>query len=53
MCSYAVRFLGVGAEDPSNDESIFSSLFLVQEYLAGGNLKRIVLEQILDPSVSA
>ena len=49
VCRHIVRVIGIGAEDPSSDASIRGSLFMVQEYLMGGSLKRIVMEQMLDP----
>ena len=43
-----VRILGIGAKDPTSDASIRKTLFLVQENLTGGNLKKVVMEQMIN-----
>ncbi|GAX77010.1 hypothetical protein CEUSTIGMA_g4457.t1 [Chlamydomonas eustigma] len=45
---HIVGVIGIGAEDPSSADSIRNTLFLVQEYLSGGNLKKVVLEQMIN-----
>ena len=45
---YVVGVIGIGCDDPSSDESIRSSLYLVQELLTGGSMKRLVLEQSIN-----
>ena len=43
-----VKILGIGAKDPTSDASIRKTLFLVQENLTGGNLKKVVMEQMIN-----
>ena len=43
--------IGIGADDPTSDASIRESLYLVQEHLAGGSLRKVVLEQTIDYKV--
>ncbi len=52
MCRHAAGLLGIGAGDMSSPEGIRSSLFMVQEYVEGGSLKKVVSEQMVDYSVS-
>ena len=40
--------IGIGCNDPSSDDSIRSSLYLVQEHLTGGSLKKLALEQSIN-----
>ena len=48
-----VRMVGIGSDEPKlSTVSLTRSLFMVQEYLTGGSLKRIVMEQMLDWNVS-
>lgn len=49
LLRHIVRVIGIGADDPTSDASVRGSLFMVQEYLMGGSLRRIVMEQMLDP----
>ena len=45
---HIVNVMGVGCDDPTKDESIRKTLFLVQEYLPGGDLRTLVKEQMAD-----
>lgn len=45
---HIVNVMGVGCDDPTRDDSIRKSLFLVQEYLPGGDLRTLVKEQMQD-----
>lgn len=45
---HIVNVMGVGCDDPTRDESIRKTLFLVQEYLPGGDLRTLVKEQMSD-----
>jgi hypothetical protein len=49
---HVVGIVGIGAENPSSADSIRNTLFLVQEHLPGGNLKKVVLEQMINYNVS-
>ena len=43
-----VAILGIGASDKSTDDRMRSTLFIVMEYLGGGSLKTLVMEQMVE-----
>ena len=45
---HIVRILGLGCEEGKETQLSTSNLFLVQEYLTGGSLRKLVTEQSLD-----
>lgn len=47
-----VAIFGIGAEDTSSDERLRSTLFIVMEFLAGGSLKSVIMEQMVEWNVS-
>ena len=53
---YITKYVGVGGrleaslDDEEQAKDVLEHMFLVQEYLDGGNLRKQVLEQVLSPS---
>ncbi|KXZ49131.1 hypothetical protein GPECTOR_23g6 [Gonium pectorale] len=45
-----VEYIGVGSSDLSSEEAKRKSMFLVQEFMDGGTLKKLVSRQMLDMS---
>ncbi|PNW73230.1 hypothetical protein CHLRE_14g623950v5 [Chlamydomonas reinhardtii] len=45
-----VQFIGVGSTDPSSEEAKRRTMFLVQEFMDGGTLKKVVSRQMIDVS---
>ncbi|GIL89803.1 hypothetical protein Vretifemale_17566 [Volvox reticuliferus] len=45
-----VEFIGVGSFDSSSEEATRRTMFLVQEFMDGGTLKRLISRQMIDVS---
>jgi len=47
---YIVGYVGIGFMDSSSEESRQETMFIAQEYMAGGTLKSMVSKQMLTPN---
>ncbi|KAL6748632.1 kinase-like domain-containing protein [Haematococcus lacustris] len=45
---YIVGLIGLGCLDPSTDESMRDTFYLVEDLLSGGSLRRIILHQMIN-----
>ena len=51
VSSNIVKILGIGAQDYSSMDSVRRSMFILQEYVPGKNLKEMVIRQMCNRSV--